>query len=72
MKSKKSKSKFSKISKNDLISDIVRKNPKAGEVLFESGLSCIGCPIAVEETLEEGCMLHGMDVDEVLAKINKS
>lgn len=60
-----------KITKNAKINDILRDNPKAGEILFESGLSCFGCPIAVDETLEEGCIAHGLDSNEIIDKLNK-
>jgi len=33
--------------------------------LFESGMMCIGCPAAAQETLEEGCRAHGMSKKEI-------
>ena len=73
MKSKiiKNKKTKTKIDKKDKILDIIRKNKKAGKIFFEEGLSCVGCPVVFDETLEEGCLAHGLDVDEVLKKINK-
>ena len=40
-------------------------------VLMESGMHCVGCPASIGESLEEACMVHGLDADEVLAKINE-
>lgn len=40
-------------------------------VLMESGMHCVGCPASIGETLEEACMVHGLDADKVLAKINE-
>jgi len=54
--------------------EVVRINPKAGMILFEAGLHCIGCGGAAFETLEQGCMMHGMtkkDVEKLLVKLNK-
>jgi hybrid cluster-associated redox disulfide protein len=49
-------------------------NRKAAEILMSKGLGCLGCPMASEETLEEGCLAHGMtkkQVDELLREVNK-
>ena len=40
-------------------------------VLMESGMHCVGCPASIGESLEEACMVHGLDADEVLAKVNE-
>ena len=39
-------------------------------ILMEMGMHCIGCPSAQGETLEEAAMVHGMDVDDLMRKIN--
>ena len=43
----------------------MQENPKAAQILFESGLGCVGCPMAMQETIEEGCLAHGMDKKEI-------
>ena len=58
------------ITKDMLIGDIIRSNPDSVEVLFRNGLSCIGCPASQMESLEEACMVHGMDADQVLKRVN--
>ena len=40
-------------------------------VLMQAGMHCIGCPSSIHESLEEACMVHGIDCDEVLANIQK-
>lgn len=70
MKSKNKK--LEKINKNDLISEVIRKNPKSSKVLFESGLTCIDCPLAMQETIEEGCLMHGLEPEEIIDKLNKT
>ncbi len=59
-----------KISKDNMISDVIRKNPKAGKILFKEGLTCSGCPIATYETIEQGCLAHGIDSLKILKKLN--
>jgi len=64
-----------KIKKTDLIGEIVEKYPIIGEVLVvDFGLRCVGCGAAMEETIEQGAMIHGMsekEVDKMIEKLNK-
>ncbi|MEK6856237.1 MAG: DUF1858 domain-containing protein [Nanoarchaeota archaeon] len=60
-----------KITKEQKIGEILAHNPKAGEILLKEGLSCGCCPIAMDETLDEGCILHGINTDKILKKLNK-
>ncbi len=62
-----------KITKKTKLSELTG-NEKATEILFECGLSCIGCPMAMQETIEEGCLAHGMsdkDINKLIEKLNK-
>ncbi len=38
---------------------------------LEMGMHCLGCPSARGETLEQACMVHGVNADELVEKINK-
>lgn len=63
-----------KITKKTKISDLLKKNPEAAEILFESGMGCIGCSMAMHETIEQGCFAHGMDQKEIknlIKELNK-
>ncbi len=37
---------------------------------LEMGMHCLGCPSARGETLEQACEVHGVNADELVAKIN--
>jgi len=66
--------KIAKITPKTKLNEILNKNPKAAEILFEAGMSCIGCPMAMQETLEQGCLAHGMDkkdIDKLIGRLNK-
>ena len=39
-------------------------------VLMQAGMHCVGCPSSIMESLEEACMVHGLDCDVVLGNIN--
>lgn len=63
-----------KITLKTKLGKILSINENAAEILFERGLSCIGCPMAMEETLEEGCLAHGMnkkDIEILIKKLNE-
>lgn len=58
------------ITKDMLISEILEINEELAEVLTEAGMHCIGCAAASGETLAEACEVHGIDVDELIEKLN--
>lgn len=59
-----------KITKDMIIHDIIAIDSNLMPVLLEAGMHCIGCPSAQGETLEEACMVHGIDVNEVVDSLN--
>ena len=59
-----------KFDKNTKISDILEVAPEKADILLEVGMHCISCPISQMETLEEACEVHGIEVEEVLEKLN--
>lgn len=60
-----------KIEKDTLIGDILAQAPEKADLLLEAGMHCLSCPASQMETLEEACEVHGIDVNELLAEINK-
>ncbi len=60
-----------KIKKDMSFSEVLDKYPEAGEILLKKGLGCIGCPMAMMETIEEGCIAHGLNPDKIVDELNK-
>lgn len=58
------------INKEMIIADILGVNANLAGILMASGMHCIGCPSAQGESLEEACMVHGLDVNEVVDALN--
>ena len=54
------------------IGDIVQSHPDTIEVFLRHGLMCFGCAVARFESLEQGAAAHGIDVDALLADLNKA
>ncbi|MBR9705684.1 DUF1858 domain-containing protein [Candidatus Pacearchaeota archaeon] len=50
--------------------EIMQDHPEAIEILLNKGMHCIGCPMAMMETLEEGALAHGLNPDKLVKEIN--
>lgn len=59
------------VTKDMLIGDMLRIDIGIAPILMAAGMHCVGCPSAQGESLEEAAMVHGMDCDDLLAKINE-
>ena len=59
-----------KFDKDTTIGEILEKAPEKTDILLEIGMHCLGCPASQMETLEEAWAVHGIDVEEVIAKLN--
>ena len=60
------------ITKDTTIGQMLRMKPEAASVLMEIGMHCLGCPSAQAETLEEAAMVHGLQVELLLTKIEEA
>jgi hybrid cluster-associated redox disulfide protein len=61
------------VTKEMFLGEVVSKHPRAAFVMLQYGLHCIGCHVSVYETIEQGCLGHGMPPDvmeEMLADVN--
>lgn len=57
------------ITRNSVIGDILDFDSTTAEYFFEMGMHCLGCPASRGETVEQACMVHGVDVDELIKKL---
>lgn len=57
------------VTKDMTIGQILRAVPEVAPILMEAGMHCLGCPSAQGESLEEAAMVHGMDIDSLMEKI---
>ena len=70
-KMKKKTSKKRVVTSKMTFSSVLRKYPETAEIFMGEGMYCVGCPMAANETIEEGCKAHGMNPDEIVEKINR-
>ena len=59
------------IQKDTIIGDILDIAPETAPIFMAIGMHCLGCTASRGETVEEACMVHGVDPDELLAELNK-
>lgn len=60
-----------KIDKTMLIGDLVHMDELIPQMLMAAGMHCLGCPSSQAESLEEACMVHGIDCDDLVSKMNE-
>ena len=58
------------ITKDMVIGDILDADGGTAVFFLEMGMHCLGCPASRGETVEEACAVHGVNVDELVGKIN--
>ena len=54
----------------DTFGEMLQMDMGIAAILMAAGMHCVGCPSSAMESLEEACMVHGMDADQVLVRIN--
>ena len=59
------------ITKETIIGDILDIAPQTAPLFMAIGMHCLGCPASRGETVEEACMVPGIDTDELLEELNK-
>ncbi|MEY8382938.1 DUF1858 domain-containing protein [Christensenellaceae bacterium 44-20] len=59
------------ITKEMTIRQVLEKDINSAEIFLESGMHCVGCPSASGESIEQACMVHGLDADILVAKLNE-
>lgn len=61
-----------KITKEMTFGEVLKKYPQTVRTFFEYGMHCFGCHIAVSETIEQGALAHGVNVDQLMEDLNKT
>ena len=59
------------VTRETIIGDILDMDQTTAPYFMEIGMHCLGCPSSRGETVEEACMVHGIDVEKLLALVNE-
>ncbi len=60
------------IKKDMRIADVLEIAPDTAEIFMGFGMHCFACPMGSMETLEEASAVHGIDLNDLLKKLNES
>lgn len=60
------------ITKDTIIGDVLDKYPQTAPIFLSIGMHCLGCPASRGESVADACMVHGVDADELIAKLNEA
>ena len=61
-----------KIEKTTIIGDVLDIAPETAPLFMAIGMHCLGCPASRGETVEQACMVHGVDVTALLEQVNNA
>lgn len=64
------KSATPRVARDTIVGDILDMDQSTAPFFLEIGMHCLGCPASRGETLEQACAAHGVDCDELIAKLN--
>lgn len=59
------------IDKSMLIGELIQMDELVAPMLMRAGMHCLGCPASQGESLEEACMVHGIDCDTLVSQMNE-
>lgn len=59
------------ITKDTIIGEILDIAPETAPLFLSIGMHCLGCPSSRGETVEEACMVHGVNCEAFLEQVNK-
>ncbi|MBR2467772.1 MAG: DUF1858 domain-containing protein [Clostridia bacterium] len=64
------KKKTKKFTKDMTIGEALKVNDQVETVLSGFGMHCFTCPFSLMETLEQAAMVHAVDINFMLEKLN--
>ncbi len=59
------------INKQMSIGEVLRMDRGCAPVFMSFGMHCLTCPHATAESIEMACAAHGVDANELVAKLNE-
>lgn len=62
---------MTQITKSTMIGELLQIDQNIAPILLNIGMHCLGCPSSQAESLEEACMVHGIDCDDLVSKMNE-
>ena len=61
---------MAQVNKDTMIGELLQIDENIAPILLNIGMHCLGCPSSQMETIEQAAMVHGIDSDLLVEKIN--
>ncbi len=58
------------VTKQMTISDVLRLDASTADIFMQFGMTCLTCPFSTAESLADASVVHGVDADELVNKLN--
>ena len=67
---KKEEKNMAQVTGDTMIGELLQIDENIAPILLNIGMHCLGCPSSQMETIEQAAMVHGIDSDLLVEKIN--
>ncbi len=61
-----------KITREMKIDEVLKKYPKTEEIFAKNDFHCVGCAAASFESIAQGAVAHGIDVEKLVEDLNNA
>jgi hybrid cluster-associated redox disulfide protein len=58
------------VTKNMTIADVLEMDREVAPIFLNNGMHCLGCVASSGESIEEACMVHGIDSQKLVNELN--
>ena len=58
------------VTKSTTIGEVLARDINTAQFFINIDMHCLGCPHSQGESIEEACMVHGTDADQLVEEIN--
>lgn len=58
------------VTKDTIVYDVMLNAPTTQPLFERIGMHCLGCAYATGESIEQACLVHGVDVDGFVNEVN--
>ena len=62
---------MAQVTKDTMIGELLQIDENIAPVLLDIGMHCLGCPSSQMETIAEAAMVHGIEPDAGVDRINQ-
>ena len=59
------------VTRQTMIGDVLDFDQSTAPFFLEMGMHCLGCPASRGESIEDACVVHGVDPDALVKKLNE-